>query len=707
MKFAPNSRAQGTIAPLKKASIAQGTIEYLVIIAVVIVIALVVSLMLTQTSNSQQISSNSNKLGNSIGQGGISVTDSIISSSGDAVISLQNNSGQNLEIQKINPVGAQGTIGEDNFCIKNLSTTQKSECILTNVNELCPCVEGKPTTCKYKITYTTSDGLEKTETFSINSICTPISLYTVTFNAGTGGTINGQTTYTEKVLPGKSTSKITATPNDGYDFNSWSDGTTNPTKTISNINSNTTISATFVTEEPEEPIVELISNCYNDALDPIPICTCIDLNKIRLDLEANYTLQNDINMNEERCEEFQTGVGFEPVGDEENPFEGNLNGNNYKIINLYINKSSESYVGLFGYSTGNIKNIGLYEINIIGTGSTIGGLIGYNLGGSIDNSYSTGTIDVVNYEFGILGGIIGENFGGDINNSYFTGTINGKSYLGGIIGKNSNGNINNSYFSGVITGGSYTGGLIGENSNGNINNSYSHGTINVNGGYYSGGIIGVNSGTINKCYFNGEIHSGRDYSGGLIGNNTGPVNESYSIGIVSSSGNYIGGLIGYNTGNISNSYSKGVMNTNNMFLGGLIGINQGGIINNSYSTRSLTGTHGVGGLIASNSGSIHNSYSTGSIAGGGSLGGLIGEDSGGHITNSYWDVYKSGIETSSGGIGKNFENTEPDVFFPKIGINLDYNVPMQNNESPMNNWNFETIWQKVDNNYPILKWEIE
>ncbi len=256
MKFAPNSRAQGTIAPLKKASIAQGTIEYLVIIAVVIVIALVVSLMLTQTSNSQQISSNSNKLGNSIGQGGISVTDSIISSSGDAVISLQNNSGQNLEIQKINPVGAQGTIGEDNFCIKNLSTTQKSECILTNVNELCPCVEGKPTTCKYKITYTTSDGLEKTETFSINSICTPISLYTVTFNAGTGGTINGQTTYTEKVLPGKSTSKITATPNDGYDFNSWSDGSTNPTRSETNVTQNLTLTATFI--ESEEETLECI-----------------------------------------------------------------------------------------------------------------------------------------------------------------------------------------------------------------------------------------------------------------------------------------------------------------------------------------------------------------------------------------------------------------------------------------------------------------
>ncbi|HPT08410.1 MAG TPA: FISUMP domain-containing protein [bacterium] len=67
--------------------------------------------------------------------------------------------------------------------------------------------------------------------------------YTLTYTAGTGGTLSGQTNQT--VNSGGSGTTVTAIPNSGYRFVSWSDGVNSASRTDTNITSDKNINATF------------------------------------------------------------------------------------------------------------------------------------------------------------------------------------------------------------------------------------------------------------------------------------------------------------------------------------------------------------------------------------------------------------------------------------------------------------------------------
>jgi len=67
--------------------------------------------------------------------------------------------------------------------------------------------------------------------------------YTLTYTAGTGGTITGSSPQT--VNSGSSGTAVTASPNAHYHFVSWSDGILTATRTDTNITSDFTASATF------------------------------------------------------------------------------------------------------------------------------------------------------------------------------------------------------------------------------------------------------------------------------------------------------------------------------------------------------------------------------------------------------------------------------------------------------------------------------
>ena len=153
-----------------------------------------------------------------------------------------------------------------------------------------------------------------------------------------------------------------------------------------------------------------------------------------------------------------------------------------------------------------------------------------------------------------------------------------------------------------------------------------------------------------------DVNAFRDsFVGGLTGRNHGTISNSYSSGRVINRGRYVGGLVGRNHGTISNSYSSvSVAGSPGIWAGGLTGRNYG-TISNSYSTGQVTGSSGVGGLVGGNTrdGTISNSYSTGQVTGG-DVGGLSSADGTiVSISNSYWDIIKSGRTTSFGGTGKN------------------------------------------------------
>lgn len=247
--------------------------------------------------------------------------------------------------------------------------------------------------------------------------------------------------------------------------------------------------------------------------DPYQISDVYELQKMNLDPNAHYILINDIDASD--TVNWNSGAGFVQVGSYSNKFTGCLNGNGFEIIDLYINRPYDHYVGLFGFTSGSmIINVGLKNIDLTGY-LGVGGLVGLNHG-TILNSYATGALSGISYH---AGGLVGYNYWGAslISDSYAACTVSGNYYyMGGLIGINS-GTVSNSYATGKVSGRNYVGGLIGSNY-GPI--SYCYSTGKVEGSSYTGGLIGYKSGvTVSNSYWDLEI-SGQTTSAGGIGKTT-------------------------------------------------------------------------------------------------------------------------------------------------------------------------------------------
>ena len=256
--------------------------------------------------------------------------------------------------------------------------------------------------------------------------------------------------------------------------------------------------------------------------------TAADLQGMNGNLALNYALGSNIEacLTGGTCSSgttpWNSGAGFTPIGNGILNYIGTFNGLGHVISNLTINSNLSHYIGLFGYieNTAQLSNIGLSGLSVTNSGSLgyfIGGLVGYNYGGTINNSYSTGSVGSVgsvnrNY---FVGGLVGYNNRGTINNSYSTASVAGYDVAGGLVGVNSGGTINNSYSTASVAGDSAAGGLVGWIYNSTINNSYSTGS--VTGYHYAGGLVGwIYNSTIDNSYSTGSV-TGTHYLGGLVG----------------------------------------------------------------------------------------------------------------------------------------------------------------------------------------------
>ena len=250
-------------------------------------------------------------------------------------------------------------------------------------------------------------------------------------------------------------------------------------------------------------------------------------------LDKSYQLNNDINASVTSA--WNTSTGFAPVGDSVINFTGTFDGNGKTITDLYINRPDDSYIGLFGYidSDGQISDVGLVDADVSGY-QYVGALAGYN-GGTISNSYATGTVTgdaAYSYD---IGGLVGYNEG-TIENSYATGDVSGYEEVGGLVGYNSY-EIYNSYATGTVTGDaadSYDiGGLVGYNE-GTIENSYA--TCDVSGYEYIGGLVGYNNGgNISECAWYTGAYSDAigydDYAGDVV-QRLSDYEYGYDVGVV-------------------------------------------------------------------------------------------------------------------------------------------------------------------------------
>ena len=128
-----------------------------------------------------------------------------------------------------------------------------------------------------------------------------------------------------------------------------------------------------------------------------------------------------------------------PIGNHSNKYTGTFDGNGKTVSGLYFNESNTNYVGLFGYSSGTIRNVGVVDSYIRG-GSDSGGVCGES-SGTIQNCYNTGTVRG-NVE---VGGVCGSNWFGTIANCYNTGTVSGNTEVSGVRG-NDFGTTTNCYY---------------------------------------------------------------------------------------------------------------------------------------------------------------------------------------------------------------------------------------------------------------------
>jgi hypothetical protein len=146
-------------------------------------------------------------------------------------------------------------------------------------------------------------------------------------------------------------------------------------------------------------------------------------------------------------------------------FSGVFDGRGHRITNLTV--SGDGYLGLFGCLAQGavVVNLGLEDVNVVGTGDRAGGLAGYNEA-TICNSYSTGTVRGTQY----VGGLVGDNHG-TIANTYNASAVRGNEAAGGLVGENQ-GAVSNSYSTGAVTGGHSAGGLVGRSNGGAVLNSF-------------------------------------------------------------------------------------------------------------------------------------------------------------------------------------------------------------------------------------------
>lgn len=203
--------------------------------------------------------------------------------------------------------------------------------------------------------------------------------------------------------------------------------------------------------------------------------------------------------------------------------DSDANNRTMRTINLNIQQSGESNVGLFGYVNGAsisyIKTAG----TIVG-GAAVGGLVGYADGVTISNCRNNATVKATG------------------NAATFEGKQG--AYLGGFVGyATASVTIKNCYNGGEITtetkweNSNIVGGIVGHlETGGQV--SYCYNIGKVVGSDNIGGIVGINNGTVSFCYQGGglnDLYSGTKPSN-FITSNGGTITNCWILPSASQTG---------------------------------------------------------------------------------------------------------------------------------------------------------------------------
>ena len=306
-----------------------------------------------------------------------------------------------------------------------------------------------------------------------------------------------------------------------------------------------------------------------------------------------------------------------PIGrNESNYFAGTIFGGNdsdannrtMRTINLNIQQSGVSNVGLFGYVKG-------ASISYIKTAGTI-------VGGNA------------------TGGLVGCMENGEIFNCANSATVTGRERVGGIVGYNPDNQRGKIYGTiindGAINGTNMVGGLVGQwhgewNLNGTYGTFTNTGDVNGGTGASVGGIAGFADRTIKNAANSGNVVGGTSV-GGIAGRCQAPIENSYNTGDVrgtattsqgeitgSPTGVFVGGITGYTSANasISNCYNTGHISalstsggylSNANYVGGIVGFAQAAVSYCANIGGLIEGNDYLGGIVGNSSSTIDHCY---------------------------------------------------------------------------------------------------
>lgn len=292
----------------------------------------------------------------------------------------------------------------------------------------------------------------------------------------------------------------------------------------------------------------------------ILIFTEDDLRNIRNNVTAKYKLTNDIHLSRE----------WVPVGTQSVQFSGTLDGAGFSITGFNITSgTSTQNRGLFAFTSGaTIRNLNIVGGNIQRisiTNTTTGSFIG-NAMGTLLLENCKSSVNVAGDSS--VGGFVGRGTNPVIRGCEYSGKLTGTgSAVGGIIGF-IDGNANNRITqcrvvindtnmnqatknqAERITGVSNVGGIAGSVTGTVISECFTAiavvGTGNSVGGI--AGLLQANS-EVSDCYSTGFVRA-RQYLGGIVGNtqnttNIRRVERCYSTGNVNNTSTYTGGIIGH------------------------------------------------------------------------------------------------------------------------------------------------------------------
>lgn len=215
-----------------------------------------------------------------------------------------------------------------------------------------------------------------------------------------------------------------------------------------------------------------------------------------------------------------------PIGNDNNRWKGNMDGQAHTISHLYI-KTAQSFVGLFGYTYGAtiqdliFDNAKVENVNTTGTNTPYTGILaGYAYGDSpshIKGIKTTNNCTVIGQD--ITGGIVGLakiNLENCENHS----SVKGTKSVGGIAGFSQEKNIKRCTNYGTVeNNNTYIGGIIGYAYGTSIEDCANYGKISSTG-WYTGGIAGqtVANSSIQNVFSYGDVTNTNDNLGIIIGN---------------------------------------------------------------------------------------------------------------------------------------------------------------------------------------------